>query len=505
MLNSLIIGILFYLVIKLIIIPYIRLNFYKKQGLLIEFIPIVGNLLKMVKNASEKGDFFYDDKQKVKENPKLRAIVTCLGTVPVIQIIDPKLLKEFFSKQDSYIKNRALLGYFPIIAGQGLVFTENQKWKHQKRLISSIFHYEYLKEMITPIQDITVKHLDKLAKKSNLDYIKLLDVFQDISGDIVCSLFFNNNIEELEIDGENLTSFIGSILKESFTFLTDPLNFIFGLNYLKLGLRAPYRMLNKKIEKLRKFGFEIVKSKKENLKAQRHSNSRKDLLTLLLEKQQEGGENYISDEEIVHQFFVFFIAGMDTTSHLVAMLIYNLSQNLVYREELEIEMGRYYDEKNVKMDSLLKMECMGKFIKETLRMHSPAKNLFYREAINDHYIDDIKIKKGTFIQPAFAINDFNPLYYDEPEKFNPERWNKSEKNNKADGAFINIPFSAGMRSCIGQHMALTEAKIIFSEFLRRFEFKLSDNYKLRMTYRFVFEAFDDLVFDLKPKKLINNI
>jgi len=40
------------------------------------------------------------------------------------------------------------------------------------------------------------------------------------------------------------------------------------------------------------------------------------------------------------------------------------------------------------------------------------------------------------------------------------------------------PFSAGPRNCIGQHMALIEAKIILIYLLKNFKFEENLNYKL---------------------------
>jgi len=69
--------------------------------------------------------------------------------------------------------------------------------------------------------------------------------------------------------------------------------------------------------------------------------------------------------------------------------------------------------------------------------------------------------------------NFNLKVYDEPEKFNPERWTKE---NKIIDLFAFIPFGAGPRNCIGQHLSQIETMIVMSEFLSRFEFKVSEGY-----------------------------
>lgn len=55
---------------------------------------------------------------------------------------------------------------------------------------------------------------------------------------------------------------------------------------------------------------------------------------------------------------------------------------------------------------------------------------------------------------AMAGPMINPKYWDDPDLFNPSRFNSSNENPN-----VFIPFSSGPRNCIGQHMALMEVKL----------------------------------------------
>ena len=66
-------------------------------------------------------------------------------------------------------------------------------------------------------------------------------------------------------------------------------------------------------------------------------------------------------------------------------------------------------------------------------------------------------------------------------------------------SWMFTPFSGGPRNCIGQHLAIIEAKIIISEYLNMFDLKLQDGYKLKMGPKFLYEPVDQLLFDLTPK------
>jgi cytochrome P450 len=158
--------------------------------------------------------------------------------------------------------------------------------------------------------------------------------------------------------------------------------------------------------------------------------------------------------------------------------------------------------KEITYESIGKMEFTQAWIMETLRLGAPTFRTFMREALDDHVIGDIKIKKGTLIDLSFFPNNYSEVYHDEPMKFNPERWldpkSKSRLSMLKD-PFCFVPFSCGPRICVGQHLAILETKVIFGLFVKKFEFKLDPEYKFAMATRFLYEPRDDLIFTLHKR------
>lgn len=55
-------------------------------------------------------------------------------------------------------------------------------------------------------------------------------------------------------------------------------------------------------------------------------------------------------------------------------------------------------------------------------MFPPLNGIFVREAVKDHYLDKIPIKKGTQICAEILANQFNTKVFPNPDEFNPDRW-----------------------------------------------------------------------------------
>lgn len=94
-----------------------------------------------------------------------------------------------------------------------------------------------------------------------------------------------------------------------------------------------------------------------------------------------------------------------------------------------------------------------------------------------------------------------PKLYSDPETFRPERFEKTEFKNRSS-PFQYIPFSAGVRNCIGQKFAMLEVKTTISKILRYYEIALSEetiNTKLRVTSELVLKPTTVMEFNIKER------
>ena len=283
-----------------------------------------------------------------------------------------------------------------------------------------------------------------------------------------------------------------SDLLESFGMLaSSPLTLIFGKKVIDLPL-PKFKKIKQDIKDFHGVCAQIILEKKAQ------SNPGHDLLGRLLKTQSSGDpELNFSDQDIIDTLATFYMTGMDTSANLIGMLFYCLSQQPEYLKDLEEERAATYNrEENKTADMLQKMDALHAMCKETLRMYSPFPHVPFRVCLADHTLGDIKLKKGDLVEADLFATFFDEKYFVNPKVFNPNRWR--DPNFKLD-PYAFIPFSAGPKNCIGQHLAMMETKVIVSEILNRFDFKLRDYYKLKMALKGVYEPEEDMLFSLTPK------
>ena len=163
--------------------------------------------------------------------------------------------------------------------------------------------------------------------------------------------------------------------------------------------------------------------------------------------------------------------GHDTTASGINWAIHLLGNHPEEQEKALAEIEQVIgDSSEVSFDHLGKLKYLECIIKESLRLQ-PSVPIFARVLGEDQKLDQHVIPKGTqvLINPYLIHRD--PLHWDEPDSFKPERF--LPENSRKRHAFSFVPFSAGSRNCIGQRFALMEEKTILTNIIRNFKINSS--------------------------------
>ena len=249
----------------------------------------------------------------------------------------------------------------------------------------------------------------------------------------------------------------------------------------------------------------MIRNKKKKLD-EGGGNGDSDFLTLILQdqKQNKGTPDEFTDQEILQKFITFFFAGMDTTGHMIAMATYFLAkqseevQRAVMKEANELSQAGI----NITSEMLNKCEIIHAFLKESLRVASPAMFLLPREVIEGYYIEDLYLPKGALVNTSFVTNNYNPELYRDPYEFNMNRWIQGHPDFASEAhknPYYFTPFSAGSINCIGQHLVIIEGKIIWNIFLSTYNFTIPAGYEMHYKLGSAYEPRETLYLNIEKK------
>lgn len=180
-----------------------------------------------------------------------------------------------------------------------------------------------------------------------------------------------------------------------------------------------------------------------------------------------GNSEHFTRADIAFTLQDMMIAGHETTSHTVAWALFFLAQDegLQARIYAEVTSSDWGVDGHPEFNSLSSFDLLHSTIKETLRCRPTVPSL-PRRTLEDTVINGIEVPANTTVFCALATLGMDPTEYANPTVFNPDRWleNPSLKTP--------LPFGAGPRSCVGERMALVEAKLILAMFIRAYTFDL---------------------------------
>ena len=171
----------------------------------------------------------------------------------------------------------------------------------------------------------------------------------------------------------------------------------------------------------------------------RRAHPRDDLATVVACAKRPDGE-YWPKSFVYGWYTAIFTAGHDTAS---ATLAGTLQQLALHPDVLA----------RVKAD----LSLVPDLIQEGLRYVAPVKH-FMRRALQDYTLRGQTIKAGDRVMPLFQSGCRDEEVFDHPDEFDIDR----KPNN-------HLAFGFGAHTCVGQHLAKQELKVMFEELLPRLE------------------------------------
>lgn len=87
---------------------------------------------------------------------------------------------------------------------------------------------------------------------------------------------------------------------------------------------------------------------------------------------------------------------------------------------------------------------------QAIRLAPPAMALLARDAKVDTELAGVFIPKGTVIKVDILSLHYNANLWNNPTKFDPERFVEGGELDSMPSAYAYLPFGGGSRQCIGE-------------------------------------------------------
>lgn len=399
----------------------------------------------------------------------LRDLADRYGDVVQLKIFG----KEYFQInhpddiESVFVKHAAVMGRDEYIEtlkrtlGEGLLTSEGDLWKHQRKLMSQAFTPKRIRTYGDTMARVTAGALHYREG----EVVNIHAEMSRITMEVVAAVLFGATIGPREF------ALVGKSMDTLNTYYANSPEAVL---ILPRWVPTPLNLrVNAAVERLDGLIYSIIAKRRASRSGQRASDTaatddQRDLLDVLLGAQDDGGE-VMSDQQLRDEAMTLFLAGHETTALALAHTFYLLSKHPEVEQRLRAELDTVLGDRLPNAEDMKQLVYTERVLKESMRLYPPAWTTG-RQANEDVTIGGYRIPKGAQILISQWVVHRDRRFYPDPEAFDPDRW--EPERAKIIPRYAYFPFGGGPRICIGNHFAMLEATLILAIVLRRFHFEL---------------------------------
>ncbi len=428
----------------------------------------------------------------------------CFGPKSFLVISDPVQARHILRDNNSAYDKGVLAEILEPIMGKGLIPADPETWKVRRKQIVPGFHKAWLDHMVGlfaycnhPLITSLNAIIDEKEGK-----VEMEEKFCSVALDIIGKSVFNYDFDSVTNESPVIKAVYSALLEAEHRSMTP----------------APYwdiPLANQVVPRLRKFNSDlqilndvldglIERAKKtrvvediEELENRNYAEVKDpSLLRFLVDMR--GAD--IDNKQLRDDLMTMLIAGHETTAAVLTWALFELTRNPDKMTKVREEIDRVVGDREPEMVDIKEMLYVRLVVAETLRMYPEPPLLIRRCRTTDVLPKGAanNVEGGTVIRGMdMFLSLYNihrsPLFWKDPDTFEPERflvpfsntevegwqgfdpkkWEGRLYPNEAAADFAYLPFGGGARKCVGDEFAMLEATVTLCMVLRRFEFEFN--------------------------------
>jgi cytochrome P450 len=338
------------------------------------------------------------------------------------------------------------------VVGDGLLTSEGDFWRRQRRLAQPAFHRDrlqtYAAQMVRSAERCTTALRPGEVRDLHDDLMRL-------TLDVVTRTLFSSGV------GGDAAA-VGAAVDTIMDYYANPLvTVIPRFHRLPLLINRRFRHAVRDLDAII---YRILGERRAD-----GGRDRGDLLSMLLSAQDQDGSR-MTDVQLRDEVMTLFLAGHETTANALSWAFLLLAQNPRQDARLAAEIGLVLGGRTPALDDLPGLACVERVVTEAMRLYPPAW-LMAREVVEPFELRGLRFARGTQLWMSQWVVQRDVRNFEAPDSFVPERW--ADGLAKRLPKFAYFPFGGGPRLCIGNAFAMMEATLVLATIAQLFRFELA--------------------------------
>jgi cytochrome P450 len=358
---------------------------------------------------------------------------------------------------DNYRRTSATIRILRPLLGKGLLLSEGEEWKHQRRTAAPALAPRTLPLLARHVAHATEAVVAKLAAGRE-DTVDLLATMQSLALEIAGTSMFSLAMERYASEMRDLI--------RSYTVHPGPPTLLDFL--LPLAIPSPRDLARRRV---RRRWMDLIHRIIAERQGKAFEGAPRDLFDLLSTARDPESGTLFSAAVLADQVATMIAAGHETTGVALFWSLFLLASAPDIQERLAAEVGRLDLGPDDVVEVLPKLAYTRAVVHESLRLYPPAFTLT-RQARNADVAGGIPVPADAVVFIAPWVLHRHHRLWAQPECFDPTRFLPGAS---VPDRFAYLPFGIGPRVCIGAQFALTEATLVLAKMIQAFRIERADN------------------------------
>jgi cytochrome P450 len=335
------------------------------------------------------------------------------------------------------------------LLGQGLLTSEGELHKHQRRLLQPLFHRERINDYAAAFAEIGAHDDWRDGEQRDVHH----DMVEMTLAVIARTVF------DIDLDTD-----AAATIRRTVDLDLGPTNGVGPIARIAQRLRLPGV---RRMEKARSEVREVVRTLIADRR--RQGTGGRDVLSLLLDA--GDSDEAMSDDQVIDEALTLLLAGHETTANALSWTLSLLARHPQAQARLHAELDDVLGDHRVSLEHIARLEWTTAVFNEAMRLYPPAW-MIARRLRQDHVICGYQLAAGSMLLLSPYVVHRDPRWWPDPSAFQPQRWIDDPSIPKTDERprYAYFPFGGGARQCIGNSFAQLEGVVLLAERCRRWSF-----------------------------------
>jgi cytochrome P450 len=335
--------------------------------------------------------------------------------------------------------------------GNGIVTTEGERWRRQKRYIQPLFTHRQVAGYVPLIAREVTGLLDRWRQvAAGAGVVDLHGEMTRLTLRVVGSVLFGADVEE-----------VIPVIRRAFPILSERI-----LRRSLSPVRIPSTWptpANRRDAAARQALYGVCDELISRRQAEPLGGS--DLLSLLVEVRDAESGQPLDDAEIRDQVLIFLLAGHETTATALTFVLHLLGRHPDVQQRVQEEVEGVLGGRPPTFEHVAALAYTTMVVKEATRLYPPVFGIARLSQEADVVMGYEIPPRSTVVTSPWATHR-HPAFWDDPERFEPERFAPEREALRHPYAYF--PFGGGPRGCIGEYFSVLEAVVATAMVLQAF-------------------------------------